>query len=56
MFVHHNFTGIERHVVIDAVDTCPGGLVAAGWAAPQTVVDERAALTAALERATHRKR
>lgn len=56
VFVHHNFTGIERHVVIDAVDTCPGGLVAAGWAAPQTVVDERAALTAALERATHRKR
>ncbi|MDC0718030.1 hypothetical protein [Nannocystis bainbridge] len=56
VFVHHNFTGIERHVVIDAVDTCPGGLVAAGWAAPQAVVDERAALTAALERATQRKR
>ncbi|WAS94657.1 hypothetical protein [Nannocystis punicea] len=56
VFVHHNFTGIERHVVIDAVDACPGGLVAAGWAAPAAIVDERAALTAALERATHRKR
>ncbi|MBZ5708242.1 hypothetical protein [Nannocystis pusilla] len=54
--IHHNFTGIERHVVIDAIDTCPGGLVAAGWTAPQAVADERAALTAALERATSRKR
>lgn len=54
--VHHNFTGIERHVVIDAVDGCPGGLVAAGWAAPAAVVDERDNLKAALERAAHRKR
>jgi hypothetical protein len=54
--VHHNFTGIERHVVIDAVDSCPGGLIAAGWDAPASVIDERDNLKAALERAAHRKR
>lgn len=54
--VHHNFTGIERHIVIDAIDTCPGGLVAAGWVAPEKVVAERDAVAAALERATSRKR
>lgn len=50
VFIHHNFTAIERHVTIDAVDACPGGLVAAGWTPPAAVAEAEAALRGALER------
>ncbi|HEY8376421.1 MAG TPA: hypothetical protein VIK91_08030, partial [Nannocystis sp.] len=30
VLIHHNFMKIERQIRIDAVDPCPGGLVAAG--------------------------
>lgn len=56
LHIHHNFTKIEREIRIDAVDACPGGLVAAGWTPPEAILTEQAALVAALERATHRKR
>jgi hypothetical protein len=42
--IHHGYSGIEREVRIDAVDTCPGGLVAAGWTPPQPVVTAREAI------------
>ncbi len=29
--IHHTILGVERRLEIDAVDACPGGLVAAGW-------------------------
>lgn len=45
--VHHGYSGIERELRVDAVDTCPGGLVTAGWAAPEAVASARDALLAA---------
>jgi hypothetical protein len=44
VFIHHNFSGIERRVVVDAVDACPGGLVAAGWTPPAAVIEVADAL------------
>ena len=29
--IHHTILGVERRLEIDAVDSCSGGLVAAGW-------------------------
>lgn len=49
--IHHNFTGVERQIRLDAVDTCPGGLVAAGYTPPEATLAEREALVAALRRA-----
>lgn len=49
VFIHHNFSGIERRVVVDAVDACPGGLVAAGWTPPGSVKDIADALRGNLE-------
>ncbi|MCA9695733.1 MAG: hypothetical protein KC636_39515 [Myxococcales bacterium] len=34
--IHHNALGITRTIEIDAVDDCPGGLVALGWQPPET--------------------
>lgn len=48
-FIHHNFSGIERRVTVDAVDACPGGLVAAGWSPPAAVTDTADALRRSLE-------
>lgn len=45
--VHHTYTGIEREVRVDAVDACPGGLVAAGWTPDPATVAARDALLAA---------
>lgn len=44
--IHHGYSGIEREVRIDAVDTCPGGLVDAGWTPPDAVVSAREAILA----------
>lgn len=52
IFIHHTFSGIERHLVIDAVDACPGGLAAAGWDPPARADEAQAELRPALERAT----
>ena len=46
--IHHGYTGIEREVRVDAVDACPGGLVAAGWTPDPAVVAARDALQTAL--------
>jgi len=35
--IHHNFLGITRDIVIDAVDACEGSLPAAGFAPPEAV-------------------
>lgn len=48
--VHHGYSGIEREVRLDAVDTCPGSLVSAGWQPPASVVDARAAVLAARDK------
>lgn len=48
--IHHGYSGIEREVRVDAVDTCPGSLVAAGWDPPASVVTAREALLAAREK------
>ena len=40
-FIHHTYTGIERELRMDAVDDCPGGLVAAGWS-PDAAVSSAA--------------
>jgi hypothetical protein len=45
-FIHHTYTGIEREVRIDAVDACPGGLVAAGWTPDPQVTAAAEALLA----------
>jgi len=47
-FIHHTYTGIERELRMDAVDDCPGGLVAAGWSPDAAVLAARATLLAAL--------
>ena len=47
--IHHDYTGIEREVRVDAVDACPGGLVAAGWTPSPAVIAARDALLAAAE-------
>lgn len=44
--IHHTYTGIEREVRVDAVDACPGGLVAAGWTPDPATVAARDALLA----------
>lgn len=44
--IHHGYSGIEREVRIDAIDTCPGGLVSAGWDPPDAVVSAREAILA----------
>lgn len=46
--IHHTFSGIEREVRVDAVDVCPGGLVAAGWQPDAAVVAARETLAAEL--------
>lgn len=45
-YVHHGYSGIEREVRVDAVDACPGGLVAAGWTPGPAVIAARDALLA----------
>lgn len=45
--IHHGYSGIEREVRVDAVDTCPDSLVAAGWDPPATVTTAREAILAA---------
>lgn len=55
-FIHHTFTGIERQVRVDAIDACPGGLVAAGWTPPERLAAALDELRAALERATRTTR
>lgn len=45
--IHHTYTGIEREVRIDAVDACPGGLVAAGWTPDPQLTAAAEALLAA---------
>jgi hypothetical protein len=45
--IHHDYTGIERDVRVDAVDACPGGLVAAGWSPSEAVLAARDALLTA---------
>jgi len=47
-FIHHTYTGIERELRMDAVDACPGSLVAAGWSPDAAVLDARETLLAAL--------
>jgi hypothetical protein len=47
-FIHHTYTGIEREVRVDAIDSCPGGLVAAGWSPDAAASDGREALLSAL--------
>ncbi len=47
-FIHHTYTGIERELRMDAVDDCPGGLVAAGWSPDAAVLASRETLLAAL--------
>lgn len=47
--IHHGYSGIEREVRVEAVDACPGGLVAAGWRPPEPVVTAREAILAARE-------
>ncbi len=37
--IHHNFLGITRDIVIDAVDDCPGSLPSAGFDPPAAVLD-----------------
>jgi hypothetical protein len=54
--VHHGYSGIEREVRVDAVDTCPGGLVAAGWDPPESVTSPRDAILAAREKTTTKER
>ena len=44
--IHHTYTGVEREVRVDAVDACPGGLVAAGWTPDPATVAARDALLA----------
>lgn len=56
VFVHHGFMDLERQIRIDAIDACPGGLVAAGWAPPERLTTTRDALAGALERAASRGR
>lgn len=56
VFVHHGFMNLERLIRIDAIDGCPGGLVAAGWAPPERLTRERDALAGALERKPSRAR
>jgi hypothetical protein len=46
-FVHHGYSGIEREVRVDAVDACPGSLVAAGWTPGPAIIAARDALVAA---------
>ena len=47
--IHHGYSGIEREVRVDAIDGCPGGLVAAGWSPDPALVAARDALLAAAE-------
>ncbi|HEY0134409.1 MAG TPA: hypothetical protein VGB85_10025 [Nannocystis sp.] len=47
-FIHHTYTGIEREVRVDAIDSCPGGLVAAGWSPDAAASDGRETLLSAL--------
>ncbi len=47
-FIHHTYTGIERELRVDAIDACPGGLVAAGWSPDAAVIGERETLSSAL--------
>lgn len=54
--IHHGYSGIEREVRVDAVDTCPGGLVAAGWTAPELVVTAREAILSPRERTAKKGR
>jgi len=53
--IHHGYSGIEREVRVDAVDACPGGLVAAGWSPEPALVAARDALLAAAEHPTRRE-
>lgn len=48
--IHHGFSGIEREVRVDAVDTCPGGLIAAGWDPGEPILAARAAILASREK------
>lgn len=45
--IHHSYSGIEREVRVDAVDACPGGLLAAGWSPDPATLAARDALLAA---------
>ncbi len=49
-FIHHGYSGIEREIRVDAVDACPGGLVAAGWRPDPALLAARDALIAAAEK------
>lgn len=46
--IHHGFLDITRSLRIEAVDACPGGLLAAGWQPPA----DDGAISRALERAS----
>ena len=46
--IHHTYTGIERELRVDAVDACPGGLVAFGWRPEPAVLEAREALLLAV--------
>ena len=50
--IHHTYTGIEREVRVDAIDRCPGGLVAAGWSPDVAASDGRETLLSALAEPT----
>jgi hypothetical protein len=54
--VHHGYMGIDRDIRIDAVDACPGGLVAAGWDPPEPVVTAREAILAEREKSAKKGR